>query len=129
VSIRPPEASCKPVRQGLLIGCADRLTVRKEDDMSAYEHPLNIARQAPARRRTRATVAQRLLLAIRRWQRSRAAIAFQALPDMYLEGIGMARGDIPRMAKDLFPAKGETVSLHAAGASGERQHSELRNAA
>lgn len=97
--------------------------------MSAYEYPLNSVRQNPARRTTRASVAQRLLLAIRRWQRRRAAAALQALPDTYLEGIGMARGDIPWMVKDLFPAEGETVSLHAAGASGEKQHGGLRNAA
>jgi uncharacterized protein YjiS (DUF1127 family) len=93
--------------------------------MSVYKHPSSTVRQSPFRRRAPTALARQLLRATRRWQRSRAIAAFQALPDMYLQGIGMTRSDIPKMARDLFPGGSRFARSEPPRA---RLRSELRNA-
>ncbi len=97
--------------------------------MSAHEHSSIAIRQDPVWRRVRVEVAQRLLLAIQRWQRNRVLAALQALPDFYLESMRMARGDIEEIAGDLFPTEGCTVPVHSTRAPGRRSRNDFQNAA
>lgn len=85
--------------------------------MSVYEHRSSNVRRNLVWRRARAKVARRLLRAIHRWQRNRAAAAFEALPDTYLGNIGLARANLSDVADGLFPRSRRLVPVRPAGRS------------
>ena len=93
--------------------------------MPVHEHRSSTARQTLARHRTRTTLVQRLLLALQRWQRRRAIAAFQGLPDLYLESVGIARSHIPQAVEYLFPANSQAIAVPSAGAPGEKLQTSL----
>ncbi|MBX3532476.1 MAG: DUF1127 domain-containing protein [Rhizobiaceae bacterium] len=69
--------------------------------MSAIEYAAAPASEI-AIRKPRITVAQLVLRAVRRWQRSRAINELSLLDDRQLEDIGVSRNDIPRVVDGLF---------------------------
>ena len=97
--------------------------------MSIHRYPSNPVPQDQTRRPVRMTAAQRLLRAIRRWQHSRAVAALQAMPDMYLENIGLARADIPRTVDGIFPRKGEMMPVRLTEPSSAGPRDDFRDAA
>lgn len=68
--------------------------------MSIHQHP-SIAADGVNHRKPQITVAQLFFRAVRRWQRGRIIAELSRLDDQHLDDIGIARNDIPRIARKM----------------------------
>lgn len=81
--------------------------------MSIHEHSSTTGRNP------RTTIAQLFLRAVHRWQQRRTIAALSRLDDRHLDDIGIARNDIPRIARTLVgrAQRGADMRLPAPAAS------------
>ncbi|ARP65567.1 MULTISPECIES: DUF1127 domain-containing protein [unclassified Mesorhizobium] len=74
--------------------------------MSKIDRTYPSASERGSERKSRTTVRQLFLRAIRQWQRSRAINELSRLDNRQLEDIGISRNHIPRVVEGLFSPEG-----------------------